>query len=221
MGTTVARSDSCLKTRGGPPAGLRFDQRDGQSPGNSRLAACRSWASSVARSIARWACLFAYQPQRPSTRSPAAMKTTSSTMKTTSAASSSTALQSQAGSSIRNTATTVARSDLCLKTRGLPAHAQWGSPACAAPNPGSGRHGVRSIRAVDPRARRTGLRPEEWLALECVSLFYLARLMGTSVEEIDRTYGHLLPDSEDYLRGLLDAYDTSATTSISTDSASG
>jgi hypothetical protein len=40
-----------------------------------------------------------------------------------------------------------------------------------------------------------------------VSLFYLARLMGTSVEQIDRTYGHLLPDSEEYLRGLLDAYD--------------
>jgi integrase len=40
-----------------------------------------------------------------------------------------------------------------------------------------------------------------------VSLFYLARLMGTSVEQIDKTYGHLLPDSEDYLRGLLDAYD--------------
>ena len=25
--------------------------------------------------------------------------------------------------------------------------------------------------------------------------------------EIDKTYGHLLPDSETYLRGLLDAYD--------------
>ena len=42
-----------------------------------------------------------------------------------------------------------------------------------------------------------------------VSLFYLARLMGSSVEQIDRTYGHMLPESEDYLRGLLDAYDTS------------
>ena len=28
-----------------------------------------------------------------------------------------------------------------------------------------------------------------------VSLFELARFMGTSVEQIDRTYGHLLPDS--------------------------
>jgi integrase len=40
-----------------------------------------------------------------------------------------------------------------------------------------------------------------------VSLFYLARLMGTSVEMIDNTYGHLLPDSEDYLRGLLNTFD--------------
>ena len=43
-----------------------------------------------------------------------------------------------------------------------------------------------------------------------VSLFYLARIMGTSVEQIDRTYGHLLPDSEEYLRGLLDAFDAPA-----------
>ncbi len=43
-----------------------------------------------------------------------------------------------------------------------------------------------------------------------VSLFYLARLMGTSVEQIDRTYGHLLPESRAYLRGLLDAYDLDA-----------
>ena len=40
-----------------------------------------------------------------------------------------------------------------------------------------------------------------------VSLFYLARIMGTSVAQLDATYGHLLPDSEDYLRGLLNAYD--------------
>ncbi len=40
-----------------------------------------------------------------------------------------------------------------------------------------------------------------------VSLFSLARRMGTSVEMIDRTYGHLAPDAEEYERGLLDAYD--------------
>ena len=40
-----------------------------------------------------------------------------------------------------------------------------------------------------------------------VSLFYLARLMGSSVEQIDTRYGHLLPDSEEYLRGLLYSFD--------------
>jgi integrase len=39
-----------------------------------------------------------------------------------------------------------------------------------------------------------------------VSLFELARFMGTSVEQIDRTYGHLLPDSIDRTRGALDAF---------------
>jgi integrase len=43
-----------------------------------------------------------------------------------------------------------------------------------------------------------------------VSLFYLARLMGSSVEQIDRTYGHMLPDSEDYLRGLLNVFDSAS-----------
>ena len=32
--------------------------------------------------------------------------------------------------------------------------------------------------------------------------------MGTSVTQIDVTYGHLVPDSEEYLRGLLDTYDS-------------
>jgi integrase len=40
-----------------------------------------------------------------------------------------------------------------------------------------------------------------------VSLFTLARRMGTSVEMIDRTYGHLAPDAESYECDLLDAYD--------------
>jgi Phage integrase family len=40
-----------------------------------------------------------------------------------------------------------------------------------------------------------------------VSLFTLSRRMGTSVEMIDRTYGHLAPDAEEYERGLLDDYD--------------
>jgi hypothetical protein len=40
-----------------------------------------------------------------------------------------------------------------------------------------------------------------------VQLFHLSRIMGTSVAQIDATYGYLLPDSEDYLRGLLEDYD--------------
>ena len=41
-----------------------------------------------------------------------------------------------------------------------------------------------------------------------VSLFTLSRRMRTSVEMIDRTYGHLAPDAEEYERGLLDAFDS-------------
>ena len=39
-----------------------------------------------------------------------------------------------------------------------------------------------------------------------VSLFELARFMETSVEQIDRTYGHLLPDAVDRTRTALDAF---------------
>jgi integrase len=38
-----------------------------------------------------------------------------------------------------------------------------------------------------------------------VSIFQLARLMGTSVAMIDRTYGHLARDSEESIRAALDA----------------
>jgi hypothetical protein len=31
--------------------------------------------------------------------------------------------------------------------------------------------------------------------------------MGTSIEQIDKTYGHLLPDAAEHERGLLDAFD--------------
>ena len=39
-----------------------------------------------------------------------------------------------------------------------------------------------------------------------VSLYELARFMGTSVEQIDKTYGHLLPDSIERARTALDAF---------------
>jgi hypothetical protein len=34
--------------------------------------------------------------------------------------------------------------------------------------------------------------------------------MGTSVDQIDKTYGHLLPDAVEFERGLLDAFDSRA-----------
>jgi integrase len=46
-----------------------------------------------------------------------------------------------------------------------------------------------------------------WAIAAGVQLFYLSRIMGTSITQIDQTYGHLVPDSEEYLRGLLDSYD--------------
>jgi integrase len=39
-----------------------------------------------------------------------------------------------------------------------------------------------------------------------ISLFELARFMGTSVEQIDRTYGHLLPDALERTRSALDSF---------------
>ena len=37
--------------------------------------------------------------------------------------------------------------------------------------------------------------------------FTLARRMGTSLEMIDRMYGHLAPDAEELELGILNAYD--------------
>lgn len=38
-----------------------------------------------------------------------------------------------------------------------------------------------------------------------ISIFELGRVMGTSVKMIDRTYGHLVRDSEQAIRARLDA----------------
>jgi integrase len=45
-----------------------------------------------------------------------------------------------------------------------------------------------------------------------VSLFSLSRRMGTSLDMIDRTYGHLAPDAEAIELGLLNAYDAQTET---------
>jgi integrase len=45
-----------------------------------------------------------------------------------------------------------------------------------------------------------------WAIAAGIGLFELSRLMGTSVEQIDGTYGHLLPDSLDRARTALGAF---------------
>lgn len=78
-------------------------------------------------------------------------------------------------------------------------------------------HNFRA-REWKPTVRAAGIEPERriydlrhtyatWSLAAGVSLFSLARRMGTSVEMIDRTYGHLAPDAENYERELLDAFD--------------
>ena len=39
-----------------------------------------------------------------------------------------------------------------------------------------------------------------------VPLYELARFMGTSVDEIHKTYGHLLPDAPERTRSALDSF---------------
>jgi integrase len=46
-----------------------------------------------------------------------------------------------------------------------------------------------------------------WSSAAGMSIFTLSRRMGTSVQMIDATYGHLAQDAEDQDRDLLDAYD--------------
>jgi integrase len=81
-------------------------------------------------------------------------------------------------------------------------------------------HNWRS-REWKPAIRAAGIEPERRIydlrhtyatfsLAAGVSLFTLSRRMGTSVEMIDRTYGHLAPDAEEYERGLLDAFDARA-----------
>jgi integrase len=52
-----------------------------------------------------------------------------------------------------------------------------------------------------------------WSIQGGMSLFHLSRVMGCSVQVIDAHYAHLLPNSEEYLRGLLDDYDAATAAS--------
>jgi integrase len=82
---------------------------------------------------------------------------------------------------------------------------------------GNVRHATFRLRHWTPALRAAGIEHRgvyatrhtfaSWSIRAGVQLFYLSRLMGTSVEMISQTYGHLVPDSDQYLRGLLDDYD--------------
>ncbi len=54
------------------------------------------------------------------------------------------------------------------------------------------------------------MRPEEAFGADGMSIFTLARRIGTSIQMIDSTYGHLAQDAEDRGRGLLDACDAAS-----------
>jgi hypothetical protein len=72
------------------------------------------------------------------------------------------------------------------------------------------REWTPALRAVGIEHRRvydTRHTFASWAIAGGVQLFYLARIMGRSVQQIDQVYGHLLPDSEEYLRALLHAHD--------------
>jgi integrase len=49
-----------------------------------------------------------------------------------------------------------------------------------------------------------------WSIAAGVGLFELARVMGTSLSQVDKTYGHLLPDSLDRARIALDSFQSRA-----------
>ncbi len=82
------------------------------------------------------------------------------------------------------------RAGTSASTRGEPASGIPALDAAGIPAEGRTACGTRSR----PRRSPAG-----------VSIFELARLMGTSVKVIDRTYGHLAVDSEDAIRARLNA----------------
>ena len=70
------------------------------------------------------------------------------------------------------------------------------------------------------------LRPPATFLSECIAAgiatFEIAHMAGTSVLQIERTYGHLLPDAIERGRGALDAFDARSNVScLSAPDASG
>lgn len=87
------------------------------------------------------------------------------------------------------------------------------------PSAGGGRIEINNFRSREwmPALKAAGIEHcriydmrhtfATWSLAAGMSIFTLARRMGTSVQMIDSTYGHLAQDAKDQDRGLLDAYD--------------
>lgn len=56
-----------------------------------------------------------------------------------------------------------------------------------------------------------------WSLAAGVNIFTLARRMGTSVQMIENTYGHLAQDADEYERTLLDAWDVTTGAAVGSD----
>jgi integrase len=88
------------------------------------------------------------------------------------------------------------------------------------PASGGGRINIDNFRAREwmPAHRAAGIAPRRiydmrhtfatWSLAAGMNIFTLARRMGTSLQMIDMTYGHLAQDAEDQDHALLDAYDS-------------
>lgn len=71
------------------------------------------------------------------------------------------------------------------------------------------RHWNQAVRAAGLEHRSPYALRHTYASLAIaagISLFELSRFMGTSVSQIDATYGHLLPDALDRTRFALDAF---------------
>jgi len=56
-----------------------------------------------------------------------------------------------------------------------------------------------------------------WMIAAGLPAFEIATVMGTSLEQISKTYGHLLPDSADRTRVALDAFLADAAGAVAED----
>lgn len=66
-----------------------------------------------------------------------------------------------------------------------------------------------AARRLEPRGEGGRLEHRTPYALRhTFASFAIVRMMGTSIEQIEKTYGHLLPDALDRGRTALEAFDT-------------